>query len=80
MGLGDAEWWRATNLGDMENDLYSIAHHEIGHALVFNPGHLRFERCRFLGMNDRFRPFSFALRPVCEMRAATLRLVSRLLG
>jgi len=40
--LGDTEWWRATNLGGVANDLYSIAHHEIGHALVFNPGHLRF--------------------------------------
>ncbi len=41
-GLGDGEWWRATNLKDVPNDLYSIAHHEIGHALVFNPGHSRF--------------------------------------
>ena len=30
------EWWRATNLGDVPNDLYSIAHHELGHTLVFN--------------------------------------------
>jgi hypothetical protein len=30
------EWWRATNLGDVPNDLYSIAHHELGHALAFN--------------------------------------------
>ena len=49
VGLGDAEWWRATNLGDVENDLYSIAHHEIGHALVFNPGHLRFEVAKLRG-------------------------------
>jgi len=42
VGLGDEVWWRATNLGDVACDLYSIAHHEIGHALVFNPGHRRF--------------------------------------
>ncbi len=35
--LADTEWWQATNLGDVTADLYSIAHHEIGHALVFNP-------------------------------------------
>ena len=35
--LADTEWWKATNLGDVAADLYSIAHHEIGHALVFNP-------------------------------------------
>jgi hypothetical protein len=36
VSLKDADCWKATNLGDVENDLYSIAHHEIGHALVFN--------------------------------------------
>ena len=32
-------WWKANNLGHVPNDLYSIALHEMGHALVFNPGH-----------------------------------------
>ena len=49
VGLGDAEWWRATNLGDVANDLYSIAHHEIGHALVFNPANSRFGAAKLLG-------------------------------
>jgi hypothetical protein len=35
--LEDRDWWQATNQGDAQNDLYSIAHHEIGHALIFNP-------------------------------------------
>ena len=35
--LSDGDWWKAANLGDAAADLYSIAHHEIGHALIFNP-------------------------------------------
>ena len=33
------DWWRATNTGEVKNDLYSIAHHEIGHSLAFNSAH-----------------------------------------
>ena len=35
--LDDNRWWAAWESG--KADLYSIALHEIGHALVFNPGH-----------------------------------------
>ncbi len=42
--LRDDEWWRATNLGEVPNDLYSSVHHEMGHALVFNPNNQRFKR------------------------------------
>jgi len=35
--LPDRDWWQATNEGDVKTDLYSIVHHEIGHALIFNP-------------------------------------------
>ena len=35
--LADRDWWQATNHGDVKTDLYSIVHHEIGHALIFNP-------------------------------------------
>jgi hypothetical protein len=35
--LTDRNWWQATNASDVKNDLYSIVHHEIGHALIFNP-------------------------------------------
>ncbi|MGI8602450.1 MAG: Ig domain-containing protein [Verrucomicrobiales bacterium] len=38
----DDDWWKARNFGNEQNDLYSIAHHEIGHSLIFNPSHTRF--------------------------------------
>jgi hypothetical protein len=59
VGLPDAEWWKATNLGDVPNDLYSIAHHEIGHALVFNPANPRFGAAKLLGRlrDDRVRAY-----------------------
>lgn len=40
--LADDEWWMATNLGKERND--SIVHHEIGHALFFNPNNAKFPR------------------------------------
>ncbi len=30
------QWWNTANFSGEPNDLYSIAHHEIGHALAFN--------------------------------------------
>ena len=39
---GDNDWWKASNFGNEQNDLYSIAHHEIGHSLIFNPAHTIF--------------------------------------
>jgi hypothetical protein len=46
MDPADAErrWWRATNLYEAAADLYSIFHHESGHAMFFNPGHPGFAR------------------------------------
>ncbi len=38
----DSTWFLATNLGDVINDLFSIAHHEIGHCLIFNGGYTVF--------------------------------------
>jgi Putative Ig domain len=35
----DEDWLVTGNLGDETNDFYSIAHHEIGHALIFNEAH-----------------------------------------
>jgi hypothetical protein len=49
VSLDDADWWQATNLRGVKNDLYSIAHHEIGHALVFNPANTRFGAAKLLG-------------------------------
>lgn len=42
--VADREWWQATNLKMVQNDLYSIVHHEIGHALFFNPINLKYPR------------------------------------
>ena len=35
----DDDWLVTGNLGDETNDFFSIAHHEIGHALIFNESH-----------------------------------------
>jgi hypothetical protein len=42
--VADEQWWRDTNLQDVPNDLYSIVHHEVGHALFFNPANRKFPR------------------------------------
>ena len=39
---GDDDWLASGNLSFEPNDLYSIAHHEIGHALAFNSGYPNF--------------------------------------
>jgi Putative Ig domain len=46
---GDDDWWKSGNRGHEANDLYSIAHHEIGHALIFNPAYPRFAWSRLTG-------------------------------
>lgn len=50
--IQDSTWFLATNLGDVPNDLYSIAHHEIGHALSFNPGYTQFDTYKQQGYID----------------------------
>ena len=40
----ESDWWKGTNRNNEANDFYSIAHHEIGHALFFNPGYTQFVR------------------------------------
>jgi len=47
--LDDADWWKATNLNEVPNDLYSVAHHEMGHALFFNPANIYFAVARKSG-------------------------------
>jgi Putative Ig domain len=44
LSLDDADFWKATNQKDIPNDLYSIAHHEIGHAICFHKSHPAFEK------------------------------------
>lgn len=48
----DDDWAVSGNLGNEPNDLYSIAHHEIGHALFFNPGHTLFGEFKSAGKID----------------------------
>ena len=38
----DDDWLASGNLGTETNDFFSIAHHEIGHALIFNEAHAGF--------------------------------------
>ena len=45
----DEDWLVSGNLGGETNDLYSIAHHEIGHALIFNPAHPGFSQAKTNG-------------------------------
>lgn len=45
----DNDWLITGNLGNETNDFYSIAHHEIGHALMFNPAHPGFNTAKTNG-------------------------------
>ena len=48
----DDTWYLATNLGGVANDLYSIAMHEIGHALTFNAAYPKFSTFKTQGFID----------------------------
>ena len=45
----DSDWLATGNLGSETNDFYSIAHHEIGHALIFNAGNPGFNTAKTNG-------------------------------
>jgi hypothetical protein len=45
----DDSWLSTGNLGNETNDFFSIAHHEIGHALIFNPAHPGFNAAKTTG-------------------------------
>jgi hypothetical protein len=45
----DDSWLATGNLGAETNDFFSIAHHEIGHALIFNPSHPGFNAAKTVG-------------------------------
>jgi hypothetical protein len=52
-GLSDARWWAFANLGAEQNELFSVAHHESGHALAFNPAQVNFAKFKKNGcLND----------------------------
>jgi BspA type Leucine rich repeat region (6 copies)/Putative Ig domain/Immunoglobulin domain len=49
----DEEWWKATNLGNVANDLLSIMHHEVGHSLFFDGSNPVFQALKNSGsVND----------------------------
>lgn len=45
----DNDWLATGNFGNETNDFFSIAHHEIGHALIFNVGHPGFNSAKTNG-------------------------------
>jgi hypothetical protein len=57
--LSDADWWRATNLRHVACDLESIAHHEMGHALIFHPANVQWGVAKLFGRlrDDRLRAY-----------------------
>jgi hypothetical protein len=48
----DEDWWVSSNQRYEPNDFYSIAHHEVGHALFFSPAHPRFGEFKARGSLD----------------------------
>jgi hypothetical protein len=45
-------WWRSANLGQEQNDLYSIVHHEMGHAHGFNRAYPSFLAAKASGLSS----------------------------
>src|SRR5262249_16684786 len=46
----DSDWLVSGNLGSEAVDFYSVAHHEIGHALIFNAAHPGFNTAKTAGV------------------------------
>jgi hypothetical protein len=49
VSTNEHDWWVTGNLGNERNDLASIAHHEIAHALFFNSAYPRFSQAKTNG-------------------------------
>jgi len=49
LSLQDDDWFHSQNLGNEPNDFYSIAHHEVGHALFFNSAYPVFGAAKTAG-------------------------------
>ncbi len=60
----DNDWLVSGNLGSETNDFYSIAHHEIGHALIFNEAHPGFATARSKGAFTSFAVTNYYGGPV----------------
>ena len=65
---GDDDWWIASNFGNEQNDLASIAHHEIGHSLIFNPSHTLFGTFKTNGEIDDADVVDYVGNPVPSTR------------
>ena len=48
----DDDWWESGNFADEPHDFYSIAHHEIGHALFFHPSNSKWAHYKEMGEID----------------------------
>jgi hypothetical protein len=60
----DATWWTSENLGNEQNDLLSIVHHEMGHALLFNAGYANFGAAKTAGAITDARVVAYYGGPV----------------
>jgi hypothetical protein len=49
--LDPDNWWKDGNLGDESNDLYSIVHHDVGHAYGFNTAYPQFAAAKIAGLS-----------------------------
>lgn len=59
LSTADDDWWKASNLGNVQNDLASIPHHEMGHAFIFNPAQPAFAQYKTSGSVQDARVFAY---------------------
>jgi hypothetical protein len=78
VSLDPQDWWKATNLRDVKNDLYSIARHELGHTICFNPGHPGFRKWFNMKKVDEQRLIAYQGGPVTMKRDHFVGCVDRL--
>lgn len=60
----DDDWWRSGNLAFEPNDFYSIARHEVGHALFFSAAHTRFDGYKARGRLDDATVMNYQRAPL----------------
>jgi Putative Ig domain len=56
---GDDDWWHTGNYVDEANDLYSIVHHEMGHAFMFNGAYPIFAQAKSQGQLENARILAY---------------------